>query len=40
VFRDSGMATDSVITNFEQIFETNTCRKKEQKPAEETVEKQ
>lgn len=22
VFRDSGMATDSVMTNFEQIFET------------------
>ena len=22
VFRDSGMATDSVATNFEQIFET------------------
>ncbi len=22
VFRDSGMASDSVITNFEQIFET------------------
>jgi hypothetical protein len=30
VFRDSSMATDSVMTNFEQIFETyspNTVRK-------------
>jgi adenine-specific DNA-methyltransferase len=26
VFRDSGMATDSVITSFEQIFETYSPR--------------